>query len=320
MKFRELFSVPEGKRITEKNLYRVLVSSICSILLCMGCLAGTTWAWFAVSIENEENVIQIEEPEVTVNVVRIEDPVVTVTIDDTFQSGYELVAGDYMLTITRSTNKDDLNQDMKFYASLIISYLDGEEDITKIYKIVITDSVSTAININTDFKLRIEISWMEPANAEPVVENLIEVKVEEETESTEESTEPTEETTEPTEAETEPTEETTQPTEAETKPTEETTQPTEAETDPTEETTQPTEAETDPIEETTQPAETETDPTEETTEPTEAETDSTEETTQATEAESEPIEETTEPTETETEAAETTVVTESNTDSSGNET
>ena len=248
MKFRELFSVPEGKRITEKYLYRVLVSSICSILLCMGCLAGTTWAWFAVSIENEENVIQIEEPEVTVNVARIEDPAVTVAIDDTFQSGNELVAGDYMLTITRSTNKDDLNQDMKFYASLIISYLDGEEDITKIYKIVITDSVSTAININTDFKMRIEISWMEPANAEPVIDNLIEVNVEEETEPTEESTEPTEETTEPTESETEPTEETTQPTEAETEPTEETTQPTEAETKPTEETTHPTETETETTE------------------------------------------------------------------------
>ena len=245
MKFRELFSVPEGKRITEKNLYRVLVSSICSILLCMGCLAGTTWAWFAVSIENEENVIQIEEPEVTVNVVRIEDPVVTVTIDDTFQSGYELVAGDYMLTITRSANRDDLNQDMKFYASLIISYLERGEEITKIYKVVITDSVSTAININTDFKLRIEISWMEPANAEPVVENLIEVKVEEETESTEENTEPTEETTEPTETETDPTEETTQPTESETEATEETTQPTESESEPTEETTQSTEAGTE---------------------------------------------------------------------------
>ena len=248
MKFRELFSVPEGKTITEKNLYRVLISSICSILLCMGCLAGTTWAWFAVSIENEENVIQIEEPEVTVNVVRIEDPAVTVAIDDTFQSGNELVAGDYMLTITRSTNKDDLNQDMKFYASLIISYLDGEEDVTKIYKIVITDFVSTAININTDFKLRIEISWMEPANAEPVIDNLIEVNVEEETEPTEESTEPTEETTQPTEAETKPTEETTQPTEAETDPTEETTQPTEAETKPTEETTQSTETETETTE------------------------------------------------------------------------
>ena len=220
MKFREWFSVPEGKRITEKNLYRVLVSSVCSILLCMGCLAGTTWAWFAVSIENEENVIQIEEPEVTVNVARIEDPTVTVAIDDTFQSGNELVAGDHMLTITRSANRDDLNQDMKFYVSLIISYLEGEEDITKIYKVVVIDSVSTAISISTDFKLLIEISWLEPANAEPVVDNLIEVTAEEGTEPTEESTEPSEETTQPTEAETEPTEETTQPTEAETETTE----------------------------------------------------------------------------------------------------
>lgn len=245
MKFREFFSAPEGKRITEKYLYKVLISSICSILLCMGCLAGTTWAWFTVSIENEGNVIRIEEPEVTVHVVRKEDSAVTVAVDDTIQSGGKLAAGAYTLTITRSTNTDDLNQDMnfmKFYASLVISYVEGEENITKIYKVESTNSASIDININTEFNLNIEISWLEPLNAE-LVDNSIEVTVEE-TEPTEESTMTGEETADPTGTGTDHTGETTAPPETETDPTKETTSPPES----SEVTSQPAESESEPAE------------------------------------------------------------------------
>lgn len=66
MRIKDLFTVPEGEKVTEQVFHRVLISSICSILLCMTCLAGTTWAWFTVSIENTGNVIEIasawEEP------------------------------------------------------------------------------------------------------------------------------------------------------------------------------------------------------------------------------------------------------------------
>ena len=56
---KSLFTVPEGEKITEKQMQRVLVSSVCSILLLLSCLVSTTWAWFAVSIENTGNVIEI---------------------------------------------------------------------------------------------------------------------------------------------------------------------------------------------------------------------------------------------------------------------
>lgn len=67
MRIKDLFTVPEGEKVTEQVFRRVLISSICSILLCMACLAGTTWAWFTVSIENTDNVIEIasEWPEST---------------------------------------------------------------------------------------------------------------------------------------------------------------------------------------------------------------------------------------------------------------
>ena len=154
-----------------------------------------------------------------------------------------------MVTITRSHITDGLNQDMKFYGSLVLIYTEGEETKTEIYRASIIDTFSIPIKTNTETQLSIEVSWLEPKNGTWLTDNPITIDVEEPTEKpTEESTEPTEDTTEPTEAETEPTEETTQPTEAETEPTEETTQPTEAETEPTEETAQPTEAETETTE------------------------------------------------------------------------
>ena len=61
MRIKKLFTVEKEEKITEKRLLQVLISSVCSMLLCMACLAGTTWAWFAVSIENENNEIRIPD-------------------------------------------------------------------------------------------------------------------------------------------------------------------------------------------------------------------------------------------------------------------
>ena len=248
MKFRELFSVPEGKTITEKNLYRVLISSICSILLCMGCLAGTTWAWFAVSIENEENVIALAS-----------NPEVVITVNDAgFDSSSNLGSGTHIVRVTHASKLDDVQQKSILYVTFSLN-----EEVQGYVLLNNENGYTANINITTDQEcvLSWTVSWFKPDNAEPVIDNLIELRSEEETEPTEESTEPAEETTESTEAETDPTEETTEPAEAE--------------TDPTEETAEPAEAETDPTEETTEPAETETETTEETAEPTEAETEST---------------------------------------------
>lgn len=59
MRIKSLFTIPEGKKVTEKAFSKVLLSSICSILLCMACLMGTTWAWFRADLENQYNEIQI---------------------------------------------------------------------------------------------------------------------------------------------------------------------------------------------------------------------------------------------------------------------
>lgn len=61
MRIKDLFTIPEGEKVTEQAFSRVLISSICSILLCMACLVGTTWAWFTVDLENQGNEIQISK-------------------------------------------------------------------------------------------------------------------------------------------------------------------------------------------------------------------------------------------------------------------
>ena len=68
MRLKNLFAVPEGAKITEKYLHRVLLISVCSILLCMSCLVCTTWAWYAVDIENTQNVIWIGEPNIKLTI------------------------------------------------------------------------------------------------------------------------------------------------------------------------------------------------------------------------------------------------------------
>ena len=93
-----LFTVPEGEKITEKHLTRVLVSSICSILLCMSCLVSTTWAWFAVSVENTGNVINIGTYSVTTTVTRVSDGE-QIQPTSLYQHGYYLTEGEYSVKV-----------------------------------------------------------------------------------------------------------------------------------------------------------------------------------------------------------------------------
>lgn len=58
-KLNSLFRVPEGEKVTERHLRRVLISSLTGIVLCINCLIGTTWAWYATTVTSENNVITV---------------------------------------------------------------------------------------------------------------------------------------------------------------------------------------------------------------------------------------------------------------------
>ena len=69
MKFlKNLFSVPKGKKVTDADMKRVLVSSVCGILVCMTCLISSTWAWYTVSAETAPFTIEVADLKLTLTV------------------------------------------------------------------------------------------------------------------------------------------------------------------------------------------------------------------------------------------------------------
>ena len=270
MRLIDVFFPKERQKVTEQYLRQVLATSICGILLCMSCLAGTTWAWFVVDIDNGVNVIDIASvpPEVTI----------TVNGSPLSLSSPNLFDGDNALHIAHNGKTDDLQYKSTLYVTLSV-----DQDVKGYVTLCADNQYQANVQITTeqDAFLSYTASWFEPTM---LAGDLIDLYVEAESEPTEETTAPTEETTAPTEETTAPTEETTVPTEETTAPTEETTAPTEDETDPTTETntpteptTQPTEAVTEPDEGAEQPGGTEGEPEETYTEPLESETSNTEE-------------------------------------------
>ena len=221
MRLRSLFTVPEGHKVTERYLHRVLIFSICSIFLCMSCLAGVTWAWFGVSVENTGNEIWIGEPAITLNVD-----------DAAFTSGSWLTAAEeeYIVQLNHANESDDLDKKSVLYVTFTI---DSEKESIVRYVTLNEQNeyaAQFAIQAEVACKLSWEVSWMVPPSAEELTETCIVVK------APEPATEPTTEATEP------PTEATEPPTEGTEPPTEGTEPPTEATEPPTEATEPPTEA------------------------------------------------------------------------------
>lgn len=169
MRLKDLFTVPTGQKVTEKHLRRVLISSICSILLCMTCLVGATWAWFTVSIENTDNVIQIATVTQLVEIKKgdtVVSPVGT--------ASYSLSKGTYTIGVhieNDATGSDDLNRlQGKVYVVMIVtlnnmseSYFftfDGKQAESKELSGFKIGSGTAIVNFS--------VSWVEPASATPV--------------------------------------------------------------------------------------------------------------------------------------------------------
>lgn len=212
MRLKNLFTVPRGQKVTEKHLHRVLISSICSILLCMSCLVSTTWAWFAVSIENTGNEIQIGEPKIHLTVG-----------GSAYVSGTELSDADIPLHMVHANKTDAFDKKSTLYVTLTIL---SDSGTTTVYQTLdARNNYSAAINIKNhtgkSCSLRWTVSWFAPANADALTDNTITLEAEEPTQpsthatteaatgsSTEASTEATTATTAPAYA---PTNEATEP-------------------------------------------------------------------------------------------------------------
>ena len=199
MRIKELFTVPDGTKVTERIFTKVLLSSICSILLCMVCLVSTTWAWFTVSIENQGNQIQIAEVNTD---IAIEKNGSKVDIDPAV-GGYLLDAGQYDIQVKVENNakgSDNLARPQNdVYVVMTVAHNGSSES----YYFTFQGEAKNTQQLK-DFQINdgtatvsFSVSWVKPASADPVGSEAIVI-----------GQLPTQPTTEPaTEATTLPTEE-----------------------------------------------------------------------------------------------------------------
>ena len=251
---------PEMK--TAKRAFsKVLVSSVCTILLCAACLVGTAWAWYTVSIENKESFIQIGETKVTVEIDGAEvSSGVTVSPKE---------EGETHMVIKHGGSTDVFQRRSTIYMTFAV---DGESCGT----VSLSKNIGINLNVSQECTLSWTTSWAKPESmiALTDVEGKVSFEIVEIEEIIPETTAPAE-TEAATQPGTEPAE-TTAPPEETTAPPAETTAPPEETTAPPAETTAPPEETTAPPEETTAPPEETTAPPQETTAPPQETTGNTE--------------------------------------------
>lgn len=92
-----IFYIPKYYRPKEKSITRLLMPSVVGVLLCMFCLAGTTWAWYAATIQSGSR--QMKATTFTLDVSVVGDNGVPVTEDE--NGNFRLVGGTkYIVTLT----------------------------------------------------------------------------------------------------------------------------------------------------------------------------------------------------------------------------
>lgn len=164
MHLRDLFSVPKNQKVTEQHLFRVLTFSVCSILLCMSCLVGTTWAWFSVTIENTGNVIAIGEPGVHLMVD-----------GNSFVSGSVLTEGSYAVHIAHGNQLDDLNAKSELYVTITTHSNSESQSVYTVLNHENQYMTALTLDVTGECTLSWEVSWFAPNQAEELVEDVITV-------------------------------------------------------------------------------------------------------------------------------------------------
>ena len=236
MKLKDLFTVPENEKITDKTFAKVLVASVCGILLCMGCLVGATWAWFVANTENADNIIEIAS--VTTDIAVYRDSAEIPAEED---GSYLLPVGSYALQMRIENNATDANRPV--YLLLTVTQGDAETCYYLPFINGETEAAATLHVENATAVVRFSAHWALP------MAQLLTDEVTVSGETTTMPSAPTTESTAPTTESTDPTTESTVPTTEQTESTTESTAPTTEQTDPTTESTDPTTEQTTPTEE-----------------------------------------------------------------------
>lgn len=162
MSIKEWFTIPKDQKITDKAFNRVLISSILSIVLCMLCLSGTTWAWFMVDVENTQNVIEIATITMEATVLQPNGIAVPRAAD----GSYALLAdGTHTLQVQVETNATDLQQTR--YVLLSLTQSEG----TRQYAIAFENGqtqVTVPVEIHEVSIISFSVAWSVPNTAHPI--------------------------------------------------------------------------------------------------------------------------------------------------------
>ena len=160
MRVQKMNVMPAGQKVTEKYFRRVLISSVCSILLCMASLVGTTWAWYTVSIENTGNVIQIADLKANVAIENAEGEV-----DPVDQGGYILTNGStysVSASVEHGATQSDLPEDKAKPAYIIMTLTNASG--SESYYCMETMKIDS-VEVNEDTTVSFEVSWAIPSGS-----------------------------------------------------------------------------------------------------------------------------------------------------------
>ena len=166
MHIKDLFAVPKVENISEKMFGRVLLSSVCSILLCTACLVGTTWAWFTVEVKSAESSIVIGEPEA-----------VLLVDDADFVNGAQLEGGEHKVTLAHGGNSDAFAYKSTLYVTLTVDgtpvyvLLNAENGYSRELTVQVPDGAQCALSY--------EVSWFAPVGAGLLEDDVITVAADE---------------------------------------------------------------------------------------------------------------------------------------------
>ena len=197
MGLKNLFTVPKGEKVTEKCLRRVLAAFVCSILLCMSCLVGTTWAWFVVTVENPGNEIAIAVPTLHVTVAEPQ----FVHVASRYTANTDVSYTSAVMRIENANPVDDLNKKTTLYATFT---LECEGKSTVFYVTLNEENgYGLTLNLKNDagktFKIRWLETWLEPVGVSALAGDTITLNSNGSAEiTTAQTTEPSTETTEAT--------------------------------------------------------------------------------------------------------------------------
>lgn len=66
---RNIFYIPKHSKPTDENIIRLLIPSFVGIVICMVCLAASTWAWFSATVQTVPQTITAANYDIEVSVV-----------------------------------------------------------------------------------------------------------------------------------------------------------------------------------------------------------------------------------------------------------